>query len=79
MGANIKYPKETKKEGNVHVSFVIDEKGNVTDAKVVKGVSTLLDNEALRVVKAMPKWTPGQDKGKNVKVKMTLPINFKLS
>jgi len=76
---NIKYPKDTQKEGKVQVSFVIDEKGNVTEAKVVKSVAPALDNEALRVINAMPKWTPGKDKGKNVKVKMVLPINFQLS
>ena len=79
MGTNIKYPKETKKEGVVHVSFIVDEKGNVTNAEVIKKVAPELDKEALRVVKIMPKWTPGKDKGKNVKVKMTLPISFKLS
>lgn len=79
MVTNVKYPKETKKEGKVHISFIIDEKGKVTNAEILKSVDAVLDKEALRVVKAMPNWTPGKDKGKNVKVKMTLPISFKLS
>lgn len=79
MGDNIKYPKETNKEGKVLISFVIDEKGSVTNAEVLKSIDADLDKEALRVIKAMPKWNPGKDKGKNVKVKMTLPILFKLS
>lgn len=79
MVTNVKYPKETKKEGKVHVSFIIDEKGKVTNAEILKSVDAVLDKEALRVVKAMPNWTPGKDKGKSVKVKMTLPISFKLS
>lgn len=79
MGANIKYPKESKKEGTVYVSFVVDEKGKITNAEITKSVVDVLDKEALRVVKNMPNWKPGKDKGKNVKVKMTLPISFKLS
>ena len=78
MGENINYPKETNLSGVVYIGFVIDEKGNVTDAAVVKSAADPLDKEALRVVKAMPKWTPGKDKGKNVKVKMTLPVSFKM-
>jgi TonB family protein len=79
MVDNIKYPKETKMEGKVFISFVIDEKGKVTKVEVAKSVNDLLDKEALRVVKSMPNWSPGKDKGKNVKVKMTLPISFQLS
>ncbi len=79
MVDNVKYPKETKVEGKVFISFIIDEKGKVIDAEVLKSVNVLLDKEALRVVKAMPNWNPGKDKGKNVKVKMTLPISFQLS
>jgi TonB family protein len=78
MTDNIKYPKETGLTGNVYVSFIVDEKGKITNAEVVKGAGEALDKEALRVVKAMPNWNPGKDKGKNVKVKMTLPISFKM-
>ncbi|MGB0887282.1 MAG: TonB family protein [Vicingaceae bacterium] len=81
LGTNIKYPKEAAKEnieGLVWVSFIIDTKGTVKEAAVKTPIHTLLDNEALRVIKEMPKWTPGKHKGKNVSVKYTLPINFKL-
>ena len=78
MSENIKYPKETGLSGVVYIAFIVDEKGNVTEATVAKSAAEPLDKEALRVVKAMPKWTPGKDKGKNVKVKMTLPVSFKM-
>ena len=82
LSENIKYPPEAQKkgiQGKVFVSFVIDEEGNVTDAKVAKSVDPLLDAEALRVVNGMQKWTPGKQRGKAVKVAFTLPINFALS
>lgn len=75
---NIKYPAVAGElgVGRVFVSFVIDKDGSVTDAKVVRGVDPLLDKEALRVVNAMPKWNPGIQYGKAVKVQYTVPINF---
>ena len=79
---NVKYPEQAKKnkvEGKVFVSFVIDEQGNVTNAKVVRAVDPELDKEALRVVNKMEKWTPGKQKGENVKVQYTLPIQFALN
>ena len=79
---NVKYPEQAKKnkvEGKVFVSFVIDEQGNVTNAKVVRAVNPELDKEALRVVNKMEKWTPGKQKGENVKVQYTLPIQFALN
>lgn len=81
MGDNVTYPekaKEEKIEGKVFVSFVVNEKGKVTQAKIMKGANKLLDKEALRVINKMPDWTPGKHEGKNVNVKMHLPINFKL-
>jgi len=81
MGDNVTYPekaKEEKIEGKVFVSFVVNEKGKVTQAKIVKGANELLDKEALRVINKMPDWIPGKHEGKNVNVKMHLPINFKL-
>lgn len=78
---NLKYPADaikTKTQGKVFVSFVIGKEGIVRDAKVVRGVDPLLDAEALRVVKSLPKFTPGKDKGKIVSVAFTLPINFAL-
>ncbi|MCB0479062.1 MAG: TonB family protein [Crocinitomicaceae bacterium] len=81
MQKEIKYPKEAEKnniQGKVMIEFIVDKEGQVTHAKVLNGVDENLNNEALRVVKAMPNWTPGEDKGKKVKVKMVLPIIFKL-
>ena len=81
MAKNIKYPAECEKngvEGRVLVDVVIDEEGNVTEPKVKKSVDPLLDAEALRVVKMMPKWTPGMNEGKAVKVLYTVPFTFRL-
>jgi TonB family protein len=65
-------------QGRVIVRFVVDKNGNVTDSEILKGASPLLDAEAIRVVNAMPKWTPGKQKGEIVSVYYTLPIVFKL-
>lgn len=81
MTKNIKYPVECEKngvEGRVLLDVVIDEEGNVTEPKVKKSVDPLLDAEALRVVKMMPKWTPGMNEGKAVKVLYTVPFTFRL-
>ena len=78
---NIKYPEEAKKsgaQGRVIVQFVVEKDGSVTDAKVVKSVSPELDAEALRVVKSMPKWIPGEQRGEKVRVQFTLPVMFKM-
>ena len=78
---NIQYPEQAKKEGitgKVFVQFIIDESGKVTDPKVLKSVNPLLDAEAVRVIGAMPDWTPGTVKGEKVKVAFTLPIMFAL-
>ena len=79
--SNIKYPKEAQKDniqGKVLVSFVIDSKGNIKDIKIPKPVNTMLDEEAIRVIETMPKWTPGKKDGKAVSVQYTIPIMFKL-
>ena len=81
LGKNIKYPDESRKKGVsgiVIIEFTITKDGNIEDVKVVKGVDPLLDNEAIRVVKLMPKWTPAENKGEKVNMNYTLPINFKL-
>ena len=78
---NVKYPTECEQkrvEGRVLVRFVIDEQGSVTDPNVIKSVDPQLDAEALRVVKLMPKWNPGQNEGKAVAVKYTIPFTFRL-
>jgi len=78
---NIQYPEQAKKEGitgKVFVQFIIDETGKVTDPTVLKSANPLLDAEAIRVVSAMPDWTPGKQKGEAVKVAFTVPIMFAL-
>ena len=79
--ANLKYPADAKKagvEGTAVVSFVVGDDGAIQDAKVIKGFSEPCDAEALRVVNAMPNWTPGVKDGKNVAVEMALPFKFAL-
>lgn len=78
---NINYPDEARKQklhGRVFVCFVIGKDGAVCNVRVARSLNSLLDAEAIRVVKAMPKWTPGKHKGQPVKVSYTLPINFSL-
>ena len=77
----LKYPKyavENGIQGRVFVDFVIDEDGNVKDVKVSRSVHTALDEEAVRVVSASPKWRPGRHRGKKVKVALTIPVDFRL-
>lgn len=81
LSANIKYPKEAqanKEQGRVIVRFVIGKDGKVTDAKVVRSISPSLNKEALRLIKAMPWWKPGEKDGLPVAVRFTLPITFRL-
>ena len=81
LQANIKYPKEAKEkgeQGRVILQFIVERDGSVTDVKVVRSISLALDAEAIRVVSGMPKWKPGMQKGKVVKVKYTLPVMFSL-
>jgi protein TonB len=78
---SIKYPDEAKKngiQGKVFVSFVVDEQGKVTNAKIERGVNPALDAESLRVVNGLKTWKPGTEKGKAVKVAYTIPINYAL-
>ncbi len=77
----MKYPKEAVKDGiqgRVLVDFVIDEKGKVRDVKVLKGVDPLLDAEAVRIISASPDWKPGWLRGKKVKSRMSLYVEFRL-
>lgn len=77
---NIRYPEIARKagvEGRVIIQFVVDESGNVVDPTVVRGIGAGCDEEALRVVREA-KFKPGKQRGKSVKVKMSLPITFKL-
>lgn len=78
---NVKYPKQAQDkgtQGRVIVQFVVNTDGSIVEPKVMKGVDALLDNEALRVVKMMPKWKPGKQNGKAVRVKYTIPVSFRL-
>lgn len=78
---NMQYPESAKKngtQGRVMVQFVIDKEGNVTEPKVIRSVDKELDAEAIRLVKSMPKWKPGMQKGEVVAVKYTMPVLFKL-
>lgn len=77
----LKYPADAVKgkvQGRVILQFVVDENGNVGNVKVVRGVAPSLDQEALRVVAMSPKWTPGTQRGKNVKVRYVFPVIFQL-
>ena len=79
LRTNLSYPEKAKTDkvsGKVYVSFNVSETGKIIDAKVISGVSPELDNEALRVVNAMPTWKPGTASGKPVKVQYILPIDF---
>lgn len=81
LAANIKYPAsavKAKKQGRVIVTFVIQKDGSVTKARIARSVDPELDAEALRIVKAMPNWTPGTQDGKPVNVKYTIPVIFSL-
>ena len=81
LSKNIRYPKEAfeaNKQGRVLANFVIETDGSISEAKVVKSVDPSLDEEAIRVISAMPNWTPGKQSGKAVRVKYTIPINFRL-
>ena len=81
ISKTLQYPviaQENGIQGKVVCSFIINQDGSVTDAEVVSGVDPSLDREALRIVSAMPKWTPGTQRGKAVRVKYTMPVTFTL-
>jgi periplasmic protein TonB len=81
IASEVKYPEIAKENGitgKVYVQFVINKDGKVVDVQILRGVDPYLDKEALRVVAAMPAWSPGKQRGKTVKVSFQLPINFKL-
>lgn len=78
---NMKYPEQAMKkgiQGRVAVSFIVEKDGSISDVKPILSVHTLLDKEAVRVVESMPKWTPGKQNGKPVRVRFNLPVMFKL-
>jgi len=78
---NSKYPiiaQENGISGRVYISFVVDKDGSIANVQVVRGVDPALDKEAIRVVKSSPKWVPGKQRGRPVKVSFTIPILFQL-
>lgn len=81
LAKSIKYPviaQENGIQGRVSCSFVINRDGAIVDAEVIRGVDPSLDKEALRVINTMPKWKPGMQRGKPVRVKYTVPVTFRL-
>lgn len=81
IASHLKYPtvaQENGIQGRVFVSFVVGEDGYVEDVQVIKGVEPMLDKEALRVIQSLPRWTPGNQQGKPVRVKYTVPVTFAL-
>ena len=81
LGDNLQYPSiasENGVQGRVYVAFVVNTDGSIVDVKIARGVDPHLDKEALRVVSKMPKWKPGRQGGRNVRVRATVPVNFKL-
>ncbi len=82
ISKKMKYPSQARRmgiDGRVTLSFVIDKDGSITNIKLLRGIGAGCDEEAIRVLKTLPKWSPGKQRGKPVKVQMTLPINFKLN
>jgi len=72
------YSRENNIEGIVYLSFVINQDGSAGDIKVLRGVDNFLNNEAIRVLKKMPKWKPGKQNGNPVRVQLTLPVKFEI-
>lgn len=81
IAENVRYPemaKENDIQGTVYVRFVVDTDGSVKNVEVIRGVDPLLDKEAIRVIQSLPKWKPGKQRGKAVKVSHSVPIKFAL-
>lgn len=81
VSKNMKYPAQARRmgvEGRVFVQFVVDKDGTITDVKAVKGIGAGCDEEAVRVLQNAPKWNPGKQRGRSVRVRMVLPITFQL-
>lgn len=82
LQVNIRYPKEAQAkgiQGRVIVQFVVNSDGSICDEKLIKSVDPQLDAEAIRVIRSMPNWKPGMQKGKPVRVRFTLPVTFRLT
>ena len=82
ISANLKYPSDAQENGlsgKVYLRFVINQRGEVENVEVTRGIDPSLDREAIRVVQSLPKWNPGTQRGRPVKVWFAMPINFKLN
>jgi protein TonB len=82
ISKNLTYPAFARRnnvEGRVYIEFVVEKDGSLTDIKVIKGIGGGCDDEALRIISEAPKWNPGKQRGRPVRVKMILPILFQLS
>jgi TonB family protein len=82
LSNNLRYPQDAREagtQGRVIVSFIIEKDGSISNAKVAKSTYSSLDDEALRVVSAMPKWIPGKQNGEAVRVKYSVPVSFRLN
>jgi TonB family protein len=82
LKTNLVYPKavqDSRIQGRVILSFVVEKDGSITNVKVIRGVLPTLDAEAIRVVSMMPKWKPGTQMGDTVRTKFTLPVLFKIN
>jgi len=82
LSANLKYPqiaRENGVKGNVYVKFIIEKDGSITNIQVVRGIGSGCDEEAVRVIKSMPKWEPGKQRGTPVRSRFILPFKFKLN
>ncbi|MCK5210145.1 MAG: energy transducer TonB [Cyclobacteriaceae bacterium] len=81
VGGNLQYPHRAKRmgiEGRVFVNFVVEKDGSLTDIRVVKGIGGGCDEEAIRVISQAPKWNPGKQRGRAVRVRMVMPLLFKI-
>ncbi len=82
LGENIKYPqmaRESQIQGTVYVTFVVEKDGRVRDVRVLRGIGGGCDEEAIRVIQNMPRWNPGKQRGKPVRVQFNMPIKFTLA
>ena len=81
LGKNLKYPTEAKRnkiQGRVYISFIVEADGSLSEPKVLRGIGSGCDEEAVRVMKLSPNWIPGVQNGKKVRVNYTVPIFFSL-
>ena len=81
LAKNLQYPAdalEAKLQGTVYLTFVVDKDGGISNLLVLRGISPSLDEEAIRVMKRMPKWTPGLLNGEKIRTQVNLPVKFSL-